>query len=59
MKGHLVKLLKRLVRLVLAAFIVVSLVGCTAPKESAIKCAKCGASPADLQKQYEERMKNQ
>jgi hypothetical protein len=52
-------LLKRLTGMILAALIVVSLVGCTAPKESAIKCSKCGASPAELQKQYEDKTKNQ
>ena len=60
MVEHLMKfLLKRLTGMVLAALIVVSLLSCTASKESAIKCAKCGASPADLQKQYEEKTKNQ
>jgi uncharacterized ferredoxin-like protein len=52
-------LLKRLAGMVLAALIAFTLVGCTASKESAIKCSKCGASPAELQKQYEDRIKNQ
>jgi hypothetical protein len=60
MEGDLMKLLlKRLTEMILAALIAITLVSCTASKESAIKCSKCGASPAELQKQYEDRTKNQ
>jgi len=53
------RLKKKLVGMFLAAVITVTLVGCTTSKESMIKCSKCGASPADLQKQYEDKTKNQ
>jgi hypothetical protein len=50
---------RKLTGMLLIVLIIGALVGCTASKESTIKCPKCGASPAELQKQYEDKIKNQ
>jgi 4-hydroxy-3-methylbut-2-en-1-yl diphosphate synthase IspG/GcpE len=49
---------KRLTGMLVLFFLTVAPLACTSSKESIITCPKCGASQADLQKQYEEKAKN-
>jgi hypothetical protein len=52
---------RKIINVMLVVWVVLSsllVTGCTASKESTIRCTKCGASPADLQRQYEQGTKS-